>query len=76
MPPRRAPGTGVVAGTGALNLDHLCAQVGEVLRGPRAGKYPGKVEDADMRKRSRHGDSSFKMERRLYRLRNPDRALP
>ncbi|MNV50799.1 hypothetical protein D3C71_1428260 [compost metagenome] len=35
---RRAPGAGVVADAGTLDLDHVGAEIGQHLRGPRAGK--------------------------------------
>ena len=54
---RRAPGAGVVAAAGALDLDHLGAEVGEDLPGPGAGQDTGQVEYADMGKGAGHDGS-------------------
>jgi hypothetical protein len=39
----RSPSAGVVACSRALDLDHFCAQVGEILAAPWAGKHTGQV---------------------------------
>jgi len=44
----RTPGAGVVAGAGALDLDHVGAEVGQVLRAPGAGQHARQVEHADV----------------------------
>ena len=44
---RRAPRTSVVAGSRALDLDHLGAEVREHLRGVRTREDAGEVEDAN-----------------------------
>src|SRR5262249_21957586 len=49
---RRTPGACVVAGAGALDLDHVGAQVGEVLRAPRPGEDTREVEDAQAAERT------------------------
>ena len=43
----RAPVARVVAGAGALDLDHVGAQIGQGLRAPRPGQHAGEVEYAD-----------------------------
>ena len=43
----RAPGTGVVAVAGALDLDHIGAQIAQNLAGPGAGQHAGEIEHAD-----------------------------
>ena len=43
----RAPGAGVVAAAGALDLDHVRPQVGQGLGAPGAREDAGKVEDTD-----------------------------
>ena len=43
----RAPGARVVAGAGALDLDHVGPQVGQGLGTPGAGQHAGQVKDAD-----------------------------
>ena len=50
----RAPQAGVVAGAGALDLDHLGAEVGHRLGRPGAGQDAAEVEDPESRKRTRH----------------------
>src|SRR5207247_7294882 len=52
--PGRAEGARVVARARALDLDHFGAEIGEVLPRPRAGEHARKIEDADVRERSRH----------------------
>ena len=44
--PRRAPRAGVVTGAGALDLDHISAEVGQRLRAGRAGEHARKVDHA------------------------------
>src|SRR6185369_764524 len=52
---RRAEGAGVVAATGAFDLDHLGAEIGQHLRRQGACKHPRQVENFDARKwQSRH----------------------
>ena len=41
----RAPGAGIVAGPAALDLNHVGAEIGQNLAGPRPGQNPGKLED-------------------------------
>ena len=41
---RAAPVAGVVAFAGLLDLDNVGAQVGQHLRAPGAGQYPGEVK--------------------------------
>src|SRR6185295_10759178 len=53
--PGWAPASRVVARAGALDLDHLGAEVGKVLRRPGPGEDAREVEDADVRKRAGHG---------------------
>ena len=43
---RRAPGAGVVAGLGALDLDHVGAEIGQHLAGPRACQDAGELQHA------------------------------
>ena len=52
---RRAPGAGVVAGALALDLDHVGAEIGKDLPGPRPGQDAGKLQDAQTGQRTRHG---------------------
>ena len=54
LQPRRAEGARVVARLRALDLEDLGAEVGEDLPGPGPGEHARKVEDADVRERSRH----------------------
>ena len=49
--PQRA---GVVAGAGALDLDHVGAEVGEDLAGPGRGQDAAQVEHPDVRQRAGH----------------------
>jgi len=51
----RAPAPGIVAPTRPLDLDHLGAEVGEVLGGPGTGQHAGEIEDADPVEDSGHG---------------------
>jgi hypothetical protein len=44
---RRPPLARVVAMAGTFDLDHLGAEVREVLRGPRPGEHACEIEDAD-----------------------------
>ena len=37
-----------------LDLDHLGAEVGQVLAGPRPGEHARQIEHPDMRKRTGH----------------------
>ena len=55
---RRAPGAGVVAGAFALNLDHVGAEIGQDLPGPRARQDPGKLQDAQTGQRTAMNNSS------------------
>src|SRR5262245_39479340 len=56
---RRAKGAGVVAAAGALDLDHLGAEIGQHLCRQRASKHAREVENLDAGKRQgRHGGSS------------------
>ena len=48
---RRPPGARLVA-LGALDLDDVCAKVGERLAGRRACEYARKLENADAGKRA------------------------
>jgi hypothetical protein len=52
----RPPRAGVVAHAGAFDLDDVGAQVGQVLRAPRAGQDARQVQHADAvkRRRARH----------------------
>ncbi len=50
----RAPRTRVVAGTLALDLDHVGAEVGEDLPRPRPRQNAGKLEDTHTAKGTRH----------------------
>ena len=43
---RRPPAAGVVAGALALDLDHVGAEIGQNLPGPRPGQNAGKFEHA------------------------------
>ena len=60
----RAPAAGVVARAGALDLDHVGAEIGERLAGPGTGEDAGKLEHANAR------------ERALLRTGHIDRFLP
>ena len=51
---RRAPGAGIVARTLALDLDHVGAEIGQDLAGPRPRQNAGKLEHAQTRERTRH----------------------
>src|SRR5690606_34249506 len=50
--PRRAPPARVVAGAGALDLDDVGAQIGQVLRAPGAGEHAREVENANAGERT------------------------
>ena len=50
----RPPQAGVVAGAGALDLDHLGAEIGHRLGGPGAGQDAAEIEDPEAGKRPRH----------------------
>ena len=52
---RRAPAAGVVAGARALDLDHVGAEVGQDLPGPRPGQDAGELQHAQTGQRTRHG---------------------
>src|SRR5439155_26016846 len=52
--PGRTESARVVARARTLDLDDLGAEIGEVLPRPGAGEHARKIEDADVRKRSRH----------------------
>jgi hypothetical protein len=43
------PAAGIVASTLALDLNHVGAEIGQHLPGPRAGENPGKFKDAEAR---------------------------
>ena len=58
---RRRVAARVVALAGAFDLEHLGAQVGEILPGPRPGKHAREIEYTDMRQGSWHGDT-FRVE--------------
>src|SRR5262249_30260310 len=56
---RRTEGAGIVAASGALDLDHLGAEIGQHLRRQGASKHAREVENLDAGKRQgRHGGSS------------------
>lgn len=48
----RPPVTGVIPGTGTLDLDHIGTEIGEHHRAVRAGHHPGEIENANARKRA------------------------
>src|SRR3989442_917277 len=48
LEPGWPPGPGLVPGPRSLDLDHVGAQVGEVLGRPRAGEDAGEIEDAEV----------------------------
>ena len=56
----RPPGTGVVAAARALDLDHVGAEIGQQLRGPRPGQDAAQIEHLEAGQgaapRPRHGD--------------------
>ena len=51
----RPPAAGVVACARALDLDHVSAEIGKVLRAPGTGKHTGKIEDANSVEGAGHG---------------------
>jgi hypothetical protein len=51
---RRSPAAGVVAGALALDLDHIGAEVGQDLPGPRPGQDAGELQHAQAGQRTRH----------------------
>jgi hypothetical protein len=51
---RRPPGPGVVADPLALDLDHVGAEIGEDLPGPRARQNAGKLQHTQTGQRTRH----------------------
>jgi hypothetical protein len=51
---RRSPSPRVVAGALALDLDHVGAEVGQHLSGPRPGEDAGELEHAKTGERTRH----------------------
>src|SRR5262245_66368422 len=63
---RRAPGAGVVALAGALDLDDVGPEVGEELAAERAGQNAGGGEDAEAGEggRQRDGERGTREERR------------
>ena len=65
----RAPGAGVVAGAGALDLDDVGAVVAEQLSGPGARQDAGQVEDFDMREWSRV--VGYRHRRRVAKISDP-----
>ena len=56
---RRSPAARVVARAGALDLDHVGAEVGEDLPRPRPGQNARKLKNADTGKRSRHDETPW-----------------
>jgi len=50
----RSPAAGIVAGSLALDLDDVGAEVGQHLACPGSGQNAGKFKDADTRQRLRH----------------------
>ena len=48
------PSAGVVAASGALDLDYIGAEIGQELSGPRAGEDACELENAKAAKRRRH----------------------
>src|SRR3982075_1199072 len=50
----RAPAAGVVAGAPAFHLDHVGAEIGEHLAGPRPRQDAGELEHAETGQRGRH----------------------
>src|SRR6516165_7699078 len=50
----RAPGAGIIAGPAALDLNHVGAEIGQNLAGPRPGQNPGKLEDTQSGQWTRH----------------------
>ena len=66
LQPRRAERARVVPLLRTLDLDHLRAEVGEVLPGPRRGEHAREIEDADVGQRTGHdGNLSDGVERQL-----------
>jgi hypothetical protein len=51
---RRPPAAGVVARAGALDLDHVGAEIGENLPGPWTRQDAGKLKHADTGQRTKH----------------------
>ena len=51
---RRPPAAGVVAGALALDLDHVGAEIGQNLPGPRPRQDAGKLKHAQTGQRTRH----------------------
>ena len=45
----RPPSARIVAGTFALDLDHIGAEIGQYLSGPGPGQDAGKFKDAETR---------------------------
>ena len=58
---RRTPAARVVALPRPLDLDHLGAEVGEVLRGPGAGEHARQVEDANTVEDCGHGSEFWEV---------------
>ena len=64
---RRSPASGIIARARPLYLDDLCAQVGQQLRRPGAGKNPGKIENAKSGQASIHACPAGTPERCQWR---------
>ena len=73
---RRAPAAGVVAGALALDLDHVGAEIGQNLAGPRPGQDAGKLENAHTGQRTRHRAHSPETARRRAAPRKPPLLWP
>jgi hypothetical protein len=54
----------VVAMQRVLDLDHVGAEIRQHLSGPRPGEDPAKVENANMRQATGHGENSLEWKRR------------
>ena len=59
LEPWRTIRAGIVALAGPLDLDHLGAEIGKILGGPRPRQNARQIENADMRQRAGHGGGSF-----------------
>ena len=57
---RRPPGPGVVADALAFDLDHVGAEIGEDLPGPRTRQNTGKLEHAQTGQRTWHEQLLYK----------------
>jgi hypothetical protein len=51
---RRAPGPGLIADPGSLDLDHVGAQIGQHHRREGSGEDAGEIEDVQTAKRIGH----------------------